>query len=150
MRSTITLGITLFAGLCGCYAPPTQTTPVQSAGVRLSVPGVYCTFPRDDYDGSTSSGELGAQLKIENTTDHVATLDAEHVQVVVNGDVEGEIDALSPEKQEYVVPPHSERVVPVHVYSARIRCDDVQTIVFENGVLLDGKTVAVAPLRVRQ
>jgi hypothetical protein len=151
MKTTMTVGAMLATAFLGCYALPARTTPVQSAGLQLSVPGVYCALPEynaDDYGaGGGSSGELGAQVRIENTTDAVATIDTKDVRVVVNEGHPGEIADTWSAKGLYEVAPHSTRVIALHVKSDDIECSDAQAIDFSRAVLLDGKPIAIAPLK---
>src|SRR5260370_22753275 len=106
MTPTVKLGVTLAAASTfGCYAPPAHRTPVQSEGVRLSVLGTYCT-PPEDFNVENplpTRGELGAKVKVENTTDHEVTIDSKGVRALVNG----ELKEPSIFHKVYQVPPRS-------------------------------------------
>jgi hypothetical protein len=151
MKTTMTAGVLLASAFLGCHAPSARTTPVLSSGVQASVGGVYCALPErteDDYKAALTTGELGAKLRIENTTDTVATVDLKKVSIIVNGDISAPELRPWPDGKAYEVPPHSTRAFRMHVYGDHIRCNEVQTVDLGHGVFLGGQPLALVPLKV--
>jgi hypothetical protein len=126
----------------GCYAPVAKTTPAVGPGVRVSVAEGACHAPRAaTMETSEQTGEVFARVRIENQSDRVLTF--EPTQVWLTNPAQ---QAWSWKKQ-YLVEPRSDKTVTLRLASHDLRCDRELQLSLANSLLVDGRTLAVTPVR---